>query len=132
MNTTNIPGPGDVATWSGLPAGWNGDNPWLQQARDHLLACPDDWALWMAECNDWPGEGVAANVDYVGEDMSLVNTITLFAVVLAGTSEQCLRARYELRQRFLRAHAQRIDDLAEQILRDEADAFESRFAGEEY
>ena len=130
MNISNIPGPGDAATWPSYPAGFDGDNPWLADARDHLLACPDDWALWLADCEGWPGEGMAANVDHCGEDMTRVNTVTLFAVVLAGSSEQCLRARHELRERFVRAKRERIAELAEDMIRAEVDSWESRHAGE--
>lgn len=128
MNISNIPGPGDVATWPVMPA--DGDNPWLADARDHLLACPDDWALWLAECEGWPGEGLAISTEYVGEDMSRCNAVTLFAVILAGTSEQCLRARHELRERFVRAKRTRIAELAEDMIRSEVDSWESRNAGE--
>ncbi len=130
MNISNIPGPGDTATWPSHPAGFDGDNPWLADARDHLLACVDDWALWLADCEGWPGEGMAANVDHCGEDMTRVNVVTLFAVVLAGTSEQCLRARHELRERFVRAKQARIAELAEDMIRSEVDSWESRNAGE--
>ena len=130
MNYSAIPGPGDLATWPSYPAGFDGDNPWLADARDHLLACPDDWALWLADCEVWPGEGAAISVEYVGEDMTCVRTVTLFAVVLAGTSEQCLRARHELRERFVRAKRDRIAELAEDMIRAEADSWESRNAGE--
>ena len=58
MNISNIPGPGDVATWPVMPA--DDDSPWITDARDHLLACVDDWALWLADCEGWPGEGMAA------------------------------------------------------------------------
>jgi len=128
MNISNIPGPGDVATWPVMPA--DDDSPWLSDARDHLLACPDDWALWLADCESWPGEGAAISVEYVGEDMSRCNAVTLFAVVLAGTSEQCLRARHELRERFVRAKRERIAELAEGMIRSEVDSWESRHAGE--
>ena len=130
MNISNIPGPGDTATWPSYPAGFDGDNPWLSDARDHLLACPDDWALWLADCEGWPGEGMAANVDHCGADMTLVNVVTLFAVVLAGTSEQCLRARHELRERFVKAKQTRIAEIAEDMIRAEVDSYESRNAGE--
>ena len=128
MNISSIPGPGDVATWPVMPA--DDDSPWITDARDHLLACPDDWALWLADREGWPGEGMAANVDHCGEDMTRVNTVTLFAVVLAGTSEQCLRARHELRERFVRAKQARIAELAEDMIRSEVDSYESRNAGE--
>ena len=130
MNISNIPGPGDVATWPVMPA--DDDSPWLSDARDHLLACPDDWALWLADCEGWPGEGMALSVEYVGEDMSRCNAVTLFAVVLAGTSEQCLRARHELRERFVRAKRARIAEIAEDMIRAESEAWESRHAGEEF
>ena len=130
MNYSAIPGPGDVATWPVMPA--DGDNPWLADARDHLLACPDDWALWLAECEGWPGEGLAISTEYVGEDMSRCSPVTLFAVILAGTSEQCLRARHELRERFVRAKRARIAEIAEDMIRAESEAWESRHAGEEF
>lgn len=128
MNISSIPGPGDVATWPAMPA--DDDSPWLSDARDHLLACPDDWALWLADCEGWPGEGMAISTEYIGEDMSRCSAVTLFAVVLAGTSEQCLRARYELRQRFLRANQARIAEIAEEMIRSEVDSWEARHAGE--
>lgn len=130
MNISNIPGPGDAATWPSYPAGFDGDNPWLSDARDHLLACPDDWALWLAEHEGWPGEGMALSVEYIGEDMSRCNAVTLFSVVLAGTSEQCLRARHELRERFVKAKRERIAEIAEDMIRAEVDSWESRNAGE--
>ena len=130
MNISNIPGPGDAATWPVMPA--DDDSPWIADARDHLLACPDDWALWLAECEGWPGEGLAISTEYVGEDMSRCNAVTLFAVVLAGTSEQCLRARHELRERFVRAKRARIAEIAEDMIRAESEAWESRHAGEEF
>ncbi len=133
MNISSIPGPGDTATWPSYPpAGFDGDNPWLADARDHLLACPDDWALWLADQPQWPGEGLAANVEYVGEDMTRVNTVTLFAVLLAGNSEQALRARHELRERFTRDNARRIAEIAEDMIRVEVEDWETRHAGEEY
>ena len=128
MNISNISGPGDVATWPVMPA--DNDSPWLSDARDHLLACPDDWALWLADCEGWPGEGLAISTEYIGEDMSRCSAVTLFAVVLAGTSEQCLRARHELRQRFVRAKQARIAEIAEDMIRAEVDSWEARHAGE--
>lgn len=130
MNISNIFGPGDAATWPVMPA--DDDSPWLSDARDHLLACPDDWALWLADCDGWPGEGMALSVEYVGEDMSRCNAVTLFAVILAGTSEQCLRARHELRERFVKAKQARVAEIAEDMIRAESEAWESRHAGEEY
>lgn len=130
MNISNILGPGDTATWPSYPAGFDGDNPWITDARDHLLACPDDWALWLADCEGWPGEGMAISTEYVGEDMSRVGAVTLFAVILAGTSEQCLRARHELRERFVKAKRERIAEIAEDMIRAEVDSWESRHAGE--
>ena len=130
MNISNIPGPGNAATWPVMPA--DDDSPWLSDARDHLLACPDDWALWLADCEGWPGEGMALSVEYVGEDMSRCSPVTLFAVILAGTSEQCLRARHELRERFVRAKHARIAEIAEDMIRAESEAWESRHAGEEF
>ena len=130
MNISNIPGPGDAATWPVMPA--DDDSPWIADARDHLLACPDDWALWLADCEGWPGEGLAISTEYVGEDMSRCNAVTLFAVVLAGTSEQCLRARHELRERFVKAKRERIAEIAEDMIRAESEAWESRHAGEEF
>ena len=128
MNISNIPGPGDVATWPVMPA--DDDSPWIADARDHLLACPDDWLLWFAELPGFPGEGRAISTEYISEDMSRCNAVTLFAVVLAGTSEQCLRARHELRERFVRAKRARIAEIAEDMIRAEADSWESRHAGE--
>lgn len=128
MNISNIPGPGDVATWPVMPA--DDDSPWIANARDHLLACVDDWALWLADCEGWPGEGLAISTEYIGEDMSRCSAVTLFAVVLAGTSEQCLRARHELRERFVRAKRERIAEIAEDMIRAEVDSWESRHAGE--
>ena len=122
MNISNIPGPGDAATWPVMPA--DDDSPWIADARDHLLACPDDWALWLAECEGWPGEGLAISTEYVGEDMSRCSPVTLFAVVLAGTSEQCLRARHKLRERFVAARSEQIADIAEEMLRAEAASYD--------
>ena len=128
MNISNIPGPGDVATWPVMPA--DDDSPWITDARDHLLACPDDWALWLADCEGWPGEGMAISTEYISEDMSRCSVPTLLTVVLAGTSEQCLRARHELRERFVRAKRARIAEIAEDMIRSEVDSWESRNAGE--
>ena len=128
MNISNIPGPGDVATWPVMPA--DDDSPWIADARDHLLACPDDWLLWFAELSGFPGEGRAISTEYISEDMSRCSVPTLLTVVLAGTSEQCLRARHELRERFVRAKQARIAELAEDMIRAEADSWESRHAGE--
>lgn len=128
MNISNIPGPGDVATWPVMPA--DDDSPWLSDARDHLLACPDDWALWLADCEGWPGEGMAISTEYISEDMSRCSVPTLLTVVLAGTSEQCLRARHELRERFVKAKQARIAEIAEDMIRSEVDSWESRHAGE--
>ena len=128
MNISNIPGPGDAATWPVMPA--DDDSPWIANARDHLLACPDDWALWLADCEGWPGEGLAISTEYISEDMSRCSVPTLLTVVLAGTSEQCLRARHELRERFVRAKQARIAELAEDMIRSEVDSWESRNAGE--
>ena len=128
MNISNIPGPGDVATWPVMPA--DDDSPWLADARDHLLACPDDWLLWFAELPGFPGEGRAISTEYISEDMSRCSVPTLLTAVLAGTSEQCLRARHELRERFVRAKRARIAEIAEDMIRAEADSWESRNAGE--
>ena len=128
MNISNIPGPGDAATWPVMPA--DDDSPWIADARDHLLSCPDDWLLWFAELPGFPGEGRAISTEYISEDMSRCSVPTLLTVVLAGTSEQCLRARHELRERFVRAKRARIAELAEDMIRAEADSWESRNAGE--
>ena len=128
MNISNIPGPGDVATWPVMPA--DDDSPWIADARDHLLACPDDWLLWFAELPGFPGEGRAISTEYISEDMSRCSVPTLLTVVLAGTSEQCLRARHELRERFVKAKRARIAEIAEDMIRAEADSWESRHAGE--
>ena len=128
MNISNIPGPGDAATWPVMPA--DDDSPWIADARDHLLACPDDWLLWFAELPGFPGEGRAISTEYISEDMSRCSVPTLLTVVLAGTSEQCLRARHELRERFVRAKQARIAELAEDMIRAEVDSYESRNAGE--
>ena len=130
MNISNIPGPGDAATWPVMPA--DDDSPWLSDARDHLLACPDDWLLWFAELPGFPGEGCAISTEYISEDMSRCSVPTLLTVVLAGTSEQCLRARHELRERFVRAKRARIAEIAEDMIRAESEAWESRHAGEEF
>ena len=119
MNYSAIPGPGDVATWPVMPAGFDGESPWKQGARDHLLACPDDWLQWVAEFS-LPGEGRAIAVEYVGDDMSRCSVPTL----LAGDSEQCLRARHELRERFVAARSEQIADIAEEMLRAEAASYE--------
>ena len=132
MNYSNIPGPGDAATWPTLPWGDGESTPFHADAREHLLACPDDWALWLADQPQWPGEGRACAVDYVGEDMTRVNTVTLFAVLLAGNSEQCLRARHELRERFVRDNQHRIAEIAEEMIRSEVEDWETRHAGEEF
>ena len=123
MNYSAIPGPGDVATWPVMPAGFDGDNPWEADARDHLLACPDDWLQWVAEFS-LPGEGRAIAVEYVGEDVSRCSVPTLLAVMLAGDSEQCLRARHELRERFVAARSEQIADIAEEMLRAEAASYD--------
>ena len=128
MNISNIPGPGDAATWPVMPA--DDDSPWIADARDHLLACPDDWLLWFAELPGFPGEGRAISTEYISEDMTRCSVPTLLTVVLAGTSEQCLRARHELRERFVRAKRARIAEIAEDMIRAEADSWESRDAGE--
>ena len=128
MNISNIPGPGDVATWPVMPA--DDHSPWIADARDHLLACPDDWLLWFAELPGVPGEGRAISTEYISEDMSRCSVPTLLTVVLAGTSEQCLRARHELRERFVRAKQARIAEIAEDMIRAEVDSWESRHAGE--
>jgi hypothetical protein len=124
MHYSAIPGPGNEATWSAYPAGFDGDNPWEADARDHLLACPDDWLQWVAESNDFPGEGRAIGVEYVGEDVSRCSVPTLLAVMLAGDSEQCLRARHELRERFVAARSEQIADIAEEMLRAEAASYD--------
>ena len=128
MNISNIPGLGDVATWPVMPA--DDDSPWIADARDHLLACPDDWLLWFAELPGFPGEGRAISTEYISEDMTRCSVPTLLTVVLAGTSEQCLRARHELRERFVRAKRARIAEIAEDMIRSEVDSWESRHAGE--
>jgi hypothetical protein len=123
MHYSAIPGPGNEATWPVMPAGFDGDNPWEQDARDHLLACPDDWLQWVAEFS-LPGEGRAIAVEYVGDDMSRCSVPTLLAVMLAGDSEQCLRARHELRERFVAARSEQIADIAEEMLRAEAASYD--------
>ena len=68
--------------------------------------------------------------DATPAEMSRCSPVTLFAVVLAGTPEQCLRARHELRERFVKAKRARIEEITEDMIRAEADSCESRHAGE--
>jgi hypothetical protein len=44
--------------------------------------------------------------------------------MLAGDSEQCLRARHELRERFVAARSEQIADIAEEMLRAEAASYD--------
>ena len=73
---------------------------------------------------------MAISTEYISEDMSRCSVPTLLTVVLAGTSEQCLRARHELRERFVKAKQARIAEIAEDMIRSEVDSWESRNAGE--
>jgi hypothetical protein len=56
--------------------------------------------------------------------MSRCSVPTLLAVMLAGDSEQCLRARHELRERFVAARSEQIADIAEEMLRAEAASYD--------
>jgi hypothetical protein len=115
MNYSAIPGPGDVATWPTHSAGFEGDHPYKQEARDHLLACSADWQEWLAEVSR-AREGAAFSTILVREeDMDSVCVDTLLACLLSGTRAQSEAARYELQSRFLRDSADRLRRLEDQL-----------------
>ena len=116
MNYSAIPGPGDTATWPSYPpAGFDGDNPWLADARDHLLACPADWQLWFSVVSQ-AREGAAFDVVNVREeDMAAAHADVLLACLFAGTRAQADAARFELQSRFLAHNEHRVQQIADSM-----------------
>lgn len=107
-------GPGDFQTWEGnqpLPH----ETPLEAEARDHLLACPADWQMWLSTVSH-AREGAAFDtVNVREEDMHAVSADVLLACLLAGTRAQCEAARYELQARFLRDSDDRLKRIADQM-----------------
>ena len=107
-------GPGDPITWQGNQP-LDDDSPLTSEARDHLLACPADWQMWLARVSH-AREGAAFDVINVREDdMSDVCADTLLACLLSGTRAQAEAARYELQARFLRDNPLRLKQIEDQL-----------------
>lgn len=107
-------GPGDPITWGGNQP-FPDDSPLTSEARDHLLACPADWQLWLSFVSH-AREGAAFDTVNVREDdMDSVCVDTLLACLLAGTRAQSEAARYELQARFLRDSAARLKQIEDQL-----------------
>ena len=112
MYTTH--GPGDSITWQGNQP-LDDDSPITSEARDHLLACPADWQLWLSFVSH-AREGAAFDVINVREDdMDSVCVDTLLACLFSGTRAQSEAARYELQSRFLRDSAARLKQIEDQL-----------------
>jgi hypothetical protein len=106
-------GPGDPITWGGNRP--PEDGPLTSEARDHLLACPADWQMWLSFVSH-AREGAAFDVINVREDdMSDVCVDTLLACVFSGTRAQAEAARYELQSRFLRDNQRRLKQIEGQL-----------------
>jgi hypothetical protein len=113
-------GPGDPITWQGNQL-LDDDSPLTSEARDHLLACPADWQMWLSFVSH-AREGAAFDtVNVREEDMDSVCVDTLLACLLAGTRAQAEAARYELQSRFLRDNADRLRQIEDQLWQHEAD-----------
>jgi hypothetical protein len=70
-------GPGDPITWGGNRP--PEDSPLTSEARDHLLACPADWQMWLSVVSH-AREGAAFDtVNLREEDMDSVCVDTLLA-----------------------------------------------------
>jgi hypothetical protein len=107
-------GPGDPITWQGNQP-LDDDSPLTSEARDHLLACPADWQMWLARVSH-AREGAAFDVINVREDdMDSVCVDTLLACLFSGTRAQSEAARYELQSRFLRDSAGRLRQIEDQL-----------------
>ena len=107
-------GPGDPITWQGNQP-LDDDSPLTSEARDHLLACPADWQMWLSVVSH-AREGAAFDVINVREDdMSDVCVDTLLACVFSGTRAQAEAARYELQSRFLRDNQRRLKQIEDQL-----------------
>ena len=107
-------GPGDFQTWGGNQP-FPDDSPLTSEARDHLLACPADWQLWLSFVSH-AREGAAFDTINVREDdMTDVCVDTLLACLLAGTRAQSEAARYELQSRFLRDNPLRLKQIEDQL-----------------
>jgi len=107
-------GPGDPQTWGGNQP-FPDDSPLTSEARDHLLACPADWQMWLSVVSH-AREGAAFDTVNVREDdMDSVCVDTLLACLLAGTRAQSEAARYELQSRFLRDNADRLKQIEDQL-----------------
>ena len=107
-------GPGDPITWQGNQP-LDDDSPLTSEARDHLLACPADWQMWLSFVSH-AREGAAFDTINVREDdMSDVCADTLLACLLAGTRAQSEAARYELQARFLRDNPLRLKQIEDQL-----------------
>jgi hypothetical protein len=107
-------GPGDFQTWGGNQP-FPDDSPLTSEARDHLLACPADWQMWLARVSV-AREGAAFDTINVREDdMDSVCVDTLLACLLAGTRAQSEAARYELQARFLRDNPLRLKQIEDQL-----------------
>jgi hypothetical protein len=107
-------GPGDFQTWGGNQP-FPDDSPLTSEARDHLLACPTDWQMWLSFVSH-AREGAAFDTINVREDdMSDVCADTLLACLLSGTRAQSEAARYELQARFLRDNPLRLKQIEDQL-----------------
>ncbi len=107
-------GPGDFQTWGGNQP-FPDDSPLTSEARDHLLACPADWQMWLSFVSH-AQEGAAFDTINVREDdMGDVCVDTLLACLLSGTRAQSEAARYELQARFLRDNPLRLKQIEDQL-----------------
>lgn len=103
MNYSSIPGPGDSATWSRMPAGYDGERD-ISADRDLWLTMPSNTLEWICEASKAQYDQA---VDVVHtDDMSTLTVDQLWSMLLAGNNQQCLRARHELVQRMTKNNPQ--------------------------
>lgn len=108
MNYSSIPGPGDSATWSRMPAGYDGERD-LSADRDLWLTMPNNTLEWVCEALTIKPD-VAIDVPRT-DDMTGLTVDQLWVLLLTGDNQQCLRARHELVQRMTKDNWQ-IEKLA--------------------
>jgi len=107
-------GPGDPITWQGNQP-LDDDSPLTSEARDHLLACPADWQMWLSVVSHARDGAAFDTVNLREEDMDSVCVDTLLACLLSGTRAQAEAARYELQSRFLRDNQRRLKQIEDQL-----------------
>lgn len=122
-----IPGPGDFETWgayNGNPADPRHDDDYYLdeieaegQATDELEATPRAVADWLNdEAMDAADPVAVFRVEI--EEVCEQTTPVLLALLFAGTDQQALRAREELRERFAKAHQDDINERAKELMKE--------------